>query len=103
MLGYKKMDKEAKIAKGRRRLWMLIVILAFVVGILVGTSIGIKVGERQAFENLGIMLEGTTFNMNFNETYIMDRTEEITWNLTEYFLSRFPTPVYVNTTEEGLI
>ncbi len=90
--------KETKIEKGRRKLWILIVILAFVVGILVGTSIGIKIGERQAFENLGIMFEGTTINVDFNETYIMDRSEEIAWDLTNYMMERWENIEIVNFT-----
>ena len=78
-------QEETKQAKGNRRLWILIVILALVVGIIFGTSVGIKVGERQAFENLGIMLDGTTFNVDFNETLMVDRVtenmKEIVWDL----------------------
>jgi len=64
-------------------LLIMIVSLAILFGFIIGLCVGIETGERKAFENLGIMLEGTTFNVEFNETYIMDRTQEMVDELNE--------------------
>ncbi len=61
-------------------------IILFLVGFALGLVAGIQTGERRAFENIGLMLEGSTFNVDINETYLMDRTEEITNELIERIL-----------------
>lgn len=73
----------------KTKLLIMSIALAILFGFMIGLCVGIETGERKAFENLGIMFEGSTINFNFNETYIMDRVEEITFNATEYVMERF--------------
>ena len=67
--------------------WIILVILFLILGLIVGISVGVQSGERKAFENLGLMFEGSTINVNFNETYIMDRTEKIINETTKYIVA----------------
>jgi len=72
--------------KMKTNLLIMILALSIMFGFIIGLCVGIESGERKAFEKLGIMLEGTTFNIDFNETYIMDRTQEMVNELSEVFL-----------------
>jgi len=73
----------------KTNLLKMIIALAILFGFIIGLCAGIEIGERKAFEKLGIMFEGSTINVNFNETYIMDRTEEIVNETTKYLIEEF--------------
>ncbi len=71
----------------KTNLLIMILALSIMFGFIIGLCVGIEIGERKAFEKLGIMFEGSTINVNFNETYIMDRTEKIINETTKYIVS----------------
>ena len=56
------------------KLLFLILIVTLMVGFILGLTAGIKVGERQVFENFAIALNGAELNVeiDLNETQIVE-------------------------------
>lgn len=55
----------------------LIYFIAAVLAVgLAAFSLGNAVGEKNAYMNLGLMLQGTTFNLDLNETELMNAAYE---------------------------
>jgi len=67
-----------KMFSWNTKIFLAIIILALMMGFILGLSAGIKVGERQVFENFAIALNGAELNVeiDLNETELVDRFKE---------------------------
>lgn len=56
--------------------WIIGILLAFLLGLTMGTGLGMQKGQYMLFEGLDNIFDGAQINIDLNETLMIDRATE---------------------------